>query len=65
MEYNVGFKIVEFCEYCEKQTDNYNITYGAKHYICDECYENLYCECGTQLEDSYGSPGDGFCIRCR
>lgn len=61
----IGFKIVEFCEQCEKQTDNYFYSYGAKFYMCDECYENNFCECGARLEDAYGSPGDGFCVRCR
>lgn len=32
---------------------------------CVECYYETHCECGQMLEDSYGSKGDGFCIRCR
>jgi predicted amidophosphoribosyltransferase len=48
----------QFCEECEKSI-------GLSSPLCDECDENLYCECGQRLEDSYGNPGDGFCIRCR
>lgn len=33
--------------------------------LCDTCWDEIYCECGQRLEDSYGSPGDGFCITCR
>lgn len=33
--------------------------------VCQDCYEHSHCECGQVLEDAYGSPGDGFCIRCR
>lgn len=31
---------------------------------CDECHWHFYCECGQELCDSYGSPGDGLCRRC-
>ena len=48
----------QFCEECDK-----NI--GLDLNYCDECHEHLFCECGSRLEDSYGSPGDGFCTRCR
>lgn len=33
--------------------------------LCESCFEHLFCECGQRLEDSYGTPGDGFCVRCR
>jgi len=49
---------VEHCEECSIETD-------LGETLCDECYQHNYCECGTRLEDSYGSPGDGFCVRCR
>lgn len=55
---SVLFGPEQFCEECEK-----NI--GLQLIHCDECYENLFCECGQRLEDSYGTPGDGFCVRCR
>ena len=32
---------------------------------CEKHQEYFYCECGQELEDAYGSPGDGFCIFCR
>ena len=51
----------ESCEECNAWvkggTDDYN--------LCYTCSEHLICECGQRLEDSYGTPGDGFCIRCR
>jgi len=53
------------CEQCEKPTEEYRYSWGAKFYMCDKCQEEHYCECGNRLEDSYGSPGDGFCIKCR
>jgi ssDNA-binding Zn-finger/Zn-ribbon topoisomerase 1 len=58
-------ELIKHCEECEKETDNYYISYGAYFYICEACYEHNFCECGNRLEDSYGSAGDGFCIRCR
>jgi len=48
----------QFCEECEA-----NI--GLRLNLCDSCHENAFCECGNRLEDSYGSPGDGFCGNCR
>jgi hypothetical protein len=48
----------QFCEYC-------NANIGLDLGLCDKCHENAYCECGNRLEDSYGSPGDGFCTECR
>lgn len=56
---------LNYCEQCEKETTDYFVAYGVRFYICDECYSDLYCECGQRLEDAYGSPGDGFCIKCR
>ena len=57
---------IEYCEYCEKETtDCLQLYRGAKHYICEECHNKYWCECGQKLEDSYGQPGDGFCIKCR
>jgi hypothetical protein len=32
---------------------------------CDKHIEHYFCECGQPLEDAYGQPGDGFCVRCR
>jgi hypothetical protein len=43
-----------FCEECDSLVE-----LGAN--LCDECHENLFCECGTELE----SPGFGFCLRCQ
>lgn len=48
------------CEECEKE-----IEANRDMNLCDECWDNLYYEWGQRLEDSYGSPGDGFCIKCR
>lgn len=48
---------VQYCEECGKE--------NGLDAVCEECHENLFCECGQRLEDSYGSPGDGFCLRCR
>lgn len=31
---------------------------------CYDCYELHFCECGVQLCDAYGSPGDGLCRKC-
>ena len=47
------------CESCDKEVGLY-----SRPNLCDECYEYNYCECGQRLEDSYGSPGDGFCRKC-
>jgi hypothetical protein len=47
------------CEECDCYKQN------VYQNICDECLEENYCECGQRLEDSWGSSGDGFCIRCR
>jgi hypothetical protein len=46
-----------FCERCEAET--------GLETICQECFDHYYCECGEELCDSAGSPGDGFCARCR
>lgn len=43
-------------ECCEKKDPNCE---------CDGCYSWFHCECGQFLEDYYGQPGDGFCIKCR
>lgn len=59
-KFYLNFGEIQNCEHCEKELDY--LTHPA---ICDECYEHYYCECGARLEDSYGSPGDGFCVRCR
>ncbi len=32
---------------------------------CEKHYEHYFCECGTRLEDYTGTPGDGFCWKCR
>jgi hypothetical protein len=32
---------------------------------CEKHFEHYYCECGTALEDYAGTPGDGFCWKCR
>lgn len=45
------------CEFCDVETGLYD--------ICEPCHEHNYCECGQRLEDAYGTPGDGFCARCR
>lgn len=44
--------------------DECGIETGLEEY-CDNCFEYLFCECGTRLTDSYGNSGDGFCVRCR
>lgn len=51
---------VQFCEICETELDSM-----YPPHLCDSCYEEHFCECGTRLEDTYGQPGDGFCISCR
>jgi len=56
--FSVIFGEYNFCEECGIRAD-----LGQE--LCDECHEHLICECGNRLEDSYGSPGDGFCIMCR
>lgn len=56
---------MNYCEECEIETESYNVHYGAKFYLCDPCNEYMFCECGQRLEDSYGSPGDGFCKKCQ
>jgi hypothetical protein len=50
---------MEICEEkdCEKE--------AVEKDYCEEHYEFHFCECGQQLEDSFGTPGDGFCIKCR
>lgn len=48
------------CEECEVE-----ISPDRDTPHCDDCYNKFYCECGQRLEDSYGTPGDGFCISCR
>lgn len=52
-------KIYE-CEECGKTMES-----RGDHDLCETCDEKFYCECGQRLEDSYGTPGDGFCVRCR
>jgi hypothetical protein len=47
----------ETCERCDVET--------GLEIICQDCFERYYCECGQELCDSFGSPGDGFCARCR
>lgn len=32
---------------------------------CETHAEHYFCECGQRLEDSHGTPGDGFCTMCR
>lgn len=46
-----------FCEFCEIET--------GLEAVCQDCFEHHYCECGQQLDDAYGTPGDGLCVRCR
>lgn len=54
----LGYKSCEECnEWSKNDVYDYN--------LCGKCYEHLICECGQRLEDSYGTPGDGFCIKCR
>ncbi len=59
--YNFGVKAEPvLCEHCNTEIDpRHNDEY------CTDCYMELYCECGQRLEDSWGSPGDGFCVMCR
>ena len=47
------------CEECEIEVKTL-----SDHNLCDECEAYHYCECGTKLEDSAGTPGDGFCRQC-
>jgi len=49
-----------YCEECDKVIEP-----NRDMDLCDECWNTLYCECGQRLEDAWGSPGDGFCIKCR
>lgn len=44
------------CEYCGIENGLYR--------VCEACYEHHFCECGQELTDSSGSPGDGFCRAC-
>lgn len=50
------------CERCEQETP---IRMLYDHDLCEPCYEWCYCECGRRLEDYWGQPGDGFCVKCR
>lgn len=54
----VGFRECEGCGWVRKHE-----MYSSEY--CQSCHEHRFCECGQRLEDAYGSPGDGFCIRCR
>lgn len=45
------------CDYCSVSTD-------IGEYMCQECYEKHFCECGTKLDDFHGGPGVGFCRKC-
>jgi len=51
-----------FCEHCKKIIEANSF---QKDDLCDDCFWHFHCECGQKLEDSYGSTGDGFCVRCR
>lgn len=55
--FSVMYGPVQYCEECETET-------GLEAF-CQDCFERHFCECGQRLEDSWGSPGDGFCARCR
>lgn len=46
---------------CEKVCNEEEVEAG----YCEEHYTFYYCECGQRLEDWHGTPGDGFCIKCR
>jgi hypothetical protein len=50
------------CEGCEKW---FRKDQMHSNEYCERCHEHRFCECGQRLEDAYGSPGDGFCVRCR
>lgn len=50
------------CEGCEKWISKDQI---FEEGYCEACHEYRFCECGQLLEDSYGSPGDGFCRMCQ
>ena len=60
-KFNILFweKTVKNCEECEIEVKTL-----SDHNLCDECEAYHYCECGTKLEDSAGTPGDGFCRQC-
>ena len=47
------------CEECEAELETL-----SEHNLCDKCEAYYYCECGARLEDSVGTPGDGFCRKC-
>lgn len=49
------------CEECGDANEDYDHTTS----LCPACHEFNFCECGQRLEDSWGTPGDGFCIKCR
>jgi len=52
-KFSILFGPIQYCSECEIET--------GLETICQECQEYYFCECGQRLEDSYGSPGDGFC----
>ena len=53
---------INYCEECEVPTENYNIAFRTRFYICEECQEHLFCECGNELGEH---AGEGFCPSCR
>lgn len=53
---SVMWSPTQFCEECNVET-------GLES-MCEDCYTHHFCECGQRLEDSMGSPGDGFCRKC-
>lgn len=51
---------MEQCEQCEKFTTDYVRFYQHIHFMCVDCQEERFCECGAELE----TKGDGFCRKC-
>lgn len=51
--------IEQVCEHDDCVLEAVEGDYCAAH------HEHYFCECGTRLEDAAGTPGDGFCARCR
>ena len=63
--YRFYYGILELLGYnnCEECNQWFKDIYDFN--LCLNCFEYFYCECGQRLEDAYGTPGDGFCIKCR
>lgn len=52
-KFSIIFGAQNYCEECETRTE-------LGESLCNECYEECFCECGTELEYK----GEGMCRRC-